>query len=237
MELKKEEIEHINNLLKSEFEKDTRLLEINISSIDGFSIAQITKENTSLNKDIVASYSSSAIHSSNLILKETIDKTHNFNLIIGKHLIIITLQRGGILINSTFSKNSHEFKELNERIANLDNLAIKVNKVIKARDLITAIKESLPNTYWIDIITKEGFSTKLEDVFVSSHIASLFKTSSLMSKENLEIVIINGNKGYIILLEIDKNRILAVGIKESINEKTDIHINRIKKIIKLSFKS
>ena len=131
-----------------------------------------------------------------------------------------------------------------EKVKTLDNLAIQITKfvkVIQLTDFLAKLKESLRmvNIYWTDIISVDGKSLRMppnvKNLIVSSQTAIFFDTIAKMSNNELDFGLIGGIKGYIILIKLSENRILCIGIKESIDKAVFDHIERIKEIVKLYF--
>ena len=105
-------------------------------------------------------------------------------------------------------------------------------------DTFVKISQALPTALSIILVSIEGMPIKaiglkgMSEPMVSSMVSSISSLTQVMMRSNLDYCIIEGEGAFIIIIQYDPKRILAVCLPEQ--EKGDIgfHLATIKSIIK-----
>ena len=107
-------------------------------------------------------------------------------------------------------------------------------------DPFVKISQSLPTALSIILTSIEGMPIKsiglknMSEPMVSSMVSSISNLTQVMMRSDLDYCIIEGNEAFIIIIQYDPKRILAVCLPEQEKAELGHHLATIKSIIEKS---
>ncbi len=244
---KKELIDRISILIDEEMNAKSTIKGITLGTNMGTNL--YTKLDSDLQgfsgNQLIASATSFQNIASSLFLQLTNNKISSNYITVEKYILIMNIVKdvsGAAILDRKFAelegieKIQKDFKILMQKIATY----IETSDFIMQNDPFVKISQSLPTALSIILTSIEGMPIKsiglnnMSEPMVSSMVSSISSLTHVMMKSNLDYCIIEGDEAFIIIIQYDPKRILAVCLPEQ--EKGDIgrHLSTIKSIIEKS---
>ena len=124
----------------------------------------------------------------------------------------------------------------------LMDLAARVEAFVETSDYITedlfvAIKRSIPECTMLAVLTVAGSPIRIDvngidPVILASIMSAISNLVGVILKKPLDYAIIEGETGDVLILQIDQERILGIGIPKNLETSIGKYIAKIKEIIK-----
>lgn len=243
---KKDLIEEIKNLIDEKINEKSVIKGISVGTNMGTNL--YTKFDSDLDEfsgnQLIASATSFQNISSSLLTQLTNNKISSNFVTVENYILIMNIVKdvsGAAILDRKFAelegieKIQKDFKILMQKIAT----HIETSDFMK-EDPFVKISQVLPTALSIILTSIEGMPIKsiglknMSEQLVSSMVSSISSLTQVMMKSDLDYCIIEGNEAFIIIIQYDPKRILAVCLPEQ--EKGDIghHLANIKSIIEKS---
>ena len=229
----------VTKLIEKELESSA-IMGINIGTPEGTKIASVFKKDMKMTMGEVTAANSSLVFLSSKMLKDSLNQSVAYNLIIGKEKIVLSILAETITMIVYLDREFAELEGLDSHIKRLQILSLQINAIIETSDILkeeifVGLKRAIPNTLVLAIITKDGMPIKIQSTMpepiLSAMVAALYNLSGILLESGMEYSIIGGENGSVILHDLDENRILALAVPESDERKLGSYIAKIKAII------
>ncbi len=229
----------VSKLIEKELESSA-IMGINIGTPEGTKIASVFKEDMKMTMGEVTAANSSLVFLSSKMLKDSLNQSVAYNLIIGKEKIVLSILAETITMIVYLNREFAELEGLDSHIKRLQVLSLQINAIIETSDILkeeifVGLKRAIPNTLVLAIITKDGLPIKIQSTMpepiLSAMVAALYNLSGVLLESGMEYSIIGGENGSVILHDLDQSRILALAVPESDERKLGSYIAKIKAII------
>ncbi|MHA1583986.1 MAG: hypothetical protein ACTSVU_00935 [Promethearchaeota archaeon] len=126
----------------------------------------------------------------------------------------------------------------------LDDILLNVSAVNETYGFIQAdplvkVMRAVPSATYLAFISREGIPIKtindgsVENVIAGSQIAALSNLTMVMLNEPMDYTIMSGDKGIVMLMQFDYERILTICIPDHKKAKIGEYLAKIKEIIKI----
>jgi len=230
----------VSKIIQKELETSAAIKGINIGTPEGTKIASVFKKELKMTMGEVTAANSSLVFLSSKMLKDSLNQTVSYNLIMGKEKIVLSILAESITMIIYLDRELAELEGLDSHISRLQKLSLQINAVIETsailkEEIFKGLKRAIPNTLVLAIITKDGLPIKIQSTMpepiLSAMVAALYNLSGVLLESGMEYSIIGGENGSVILHDLDENRILALAVPESDERKLGSYIAKIKAIV------
>ncbi len=230
----------VSKIIQKELETSAAIKGINIGTPEGTKIASVFKKDLKMTMGEVTAANSSLVFLSSKMLKDSLNQTVSYNLIMGKEKIVLSILAESITMIIYLDRELAELEGLDSHISRLQKLSLQINAVIETsailkEEIFKGLKRAIPNTLVLAIITKDGLPIKIQSTMpepiLSAMVAALYNLSGVLLESGMEYSIIGGENGSVILHDLDENRILALAVPESDERKLGSYIAKIKAIV------
>ncbi len=230
----------VSKIIQKELKTSAAIKGINIGTPEGTKIASVFKKDLKMTMGEVTAANSSLVFLSSKMLKDSLNQTVSYNLIMGKEKIVLSILAESITMIIYLDRELAELEGLDSHISRLQKLSLQINAVIETsailkEEIFKGLKRAIPNTLVLAIITKDGLPIKIQSTMpepiLSAMVAALYNLSGVLLESGMEYSIIGGENGSVILHDLDENRILALAVPESDERKLGSYIAKIKAII------
>ncbi len=230
----------VSKIIQKELETSAAIKGINIGTPEGTKIASVFKKDLKMTMGEVTAANSSLVFLSSKMLKDSLNQTVSYNLIMGKEKIVLSILAESITMIIYLDRELAELEGLDSHISRLQKLSLQINAVIETsailkEEIFKGLKRAIPNTLVLAIITKDGLPIKIQSTMpepiLSAMVAALYNLSGVLLESGMEYSIIGGENGSVILHDLDESRILALAVPESDERKLGSYIAKIKAII------
>ena len=237
-----EELEaDVIELIEKELDNSDAIIGINVGTPEGNKVTSKFKKPLEMTTKEITAANSSLVFLSSKILKDSLNQSVTYNLILGKEMIILSILTESITMITYLNRELAELEGLDFHIKKLQNLGLQISAIIETSDILKeeilkGLKRAIPNTLIIAIITKDGLPIKIQSTMpepiLSAMVAALYNLSGvLLQSAGMEYSIIGGENGSVIIHDLDENRVLAIAVPESDERKLGSYIAKIKGII------
>ena len=237
-------IDRITVLINEEISKNSAIKGISVGTNMGTNL--YTKLDPELDNfsgsQLIASATSFQNIASSLLLQLTKNEINSSFASVDNYIIIMNIVKdvsGAAILDRKFAELEginniqKDFKILMQKIAT----HIETSDFMK-EDSFVKISQALPTALSIILTSIEGMPIKsiglknMSEPMISSMVSSISSLTQVMMKSSLDYCIIEGNDAFIIIIQYDPKRILAICLPEQEKGEMGHHLATIKSIIK-----
>ena len=240
---KKDLIERISVLIDEEMGKNTAIKGISVGTdmaTNLYSKMDPDLEDFS-GQNLIASATSFQNIASSLYLQLANNKISSNFVTVDKYIMIMNIVKdvsGAAILDRKFAELEgieniqNSFKILMQKIANY----IETSDFMK-EDPFVKISQALPTALSLILVSIEEMPIKaigiknMAEPMVSSMVSSISSLTKVMMGSSLDYCIIEGDEAYIIIIQYDAKRILAVSLPDQEKDNIGHHLATIKSII------
>ncbi|MHA1473979.1 MAG: hypothetical protein ACTSRX_09845 [Promethearchaeota archaeon] len=243
---KKDLIDRISILIDEQINQNSTIKGISVGTNMGTNL--YTKFDSDLDEfsgnQLIASATSFQNISSSLLSQLTKNKISANFVTVENYILIMNIVKdvsGAAILDRKFAelegieKFQKDFKILMQKIAT----HIETSDFF-FEDPFVKISQALPTALSLILASIEGMPIKaiglknMSEPMISSMVSSISNLTQVMMKSDLDYCIIEGNEAFIIVLQYDPKRILAVCLPEQEKAEIGHHLAKIKSIIQKS---
>jgi len=240
---KKDLIERISILIDEKIKEKSIIKGISVGTNMGTNLySKLDPELDNFSgSQLIASATSFQNIASSLLLQLTKNEISSSYVSVDNYIIIMNIVKdvsGAAILDRNFA----ELEGINHIQKDFKILMQKIATHIETSDFMedsfVKISQALPTALSIILTSIEGMPIKsiglknMSEPMISSMVSSVSSLTQVMMKSSLDYCIIEGNEAFIIIIQYDPKRILAICLPEQERANMGHHLATIKSIIK-----
>ena len=150
------------------------------------------------------------------------DRNLEFILSYGRDDLFAVIPGENVVVTTIIDRTIADLRGIDEIISNLKHITLKISGIVEAEEveggLLGILKEKIPESSLIMLLTKEGFpimtsTFSVELTQTSAMLSAVYNTCYSMLSDDIKFLdfsVISGEKDYIIVHRIDDERVVGV---------------------------
>jgi predicted regulator of Ras-like GTPase activity (Roadblock/LC7/MglB family) len=238
-----EMVREIKNYINAVLKENGAIKAISVGTSVATNIATVRSQNGKIgseNELIAATTSLSTI--ANDLYRNVMKGKMEVVIVTVRDELLITILGSEITMASTLDRSLAELSGLDFYKRILLDLAARIEAFVETseyitEDLFVAIKRAIPECGMLAVLTMAGSPIRIdvsgiEPVILASIMSAISNLVGVILKKPLDYAIIEGKDGNVVILQIDSDRILGIGIPNNTNQPIGKYIAKIKEIIR-----